>query len=134
MMNLLRETIDIIEENGKTYKDVRWVGSNDFCFTWDEFAAVASVEYDEGYGAPNVAEDLVIVGDDWWLERGEYDGSEWWEYKTTPRRPSRRMSPSSLIANDIGWEKLIDIEMGGKYNYRDDDRAKWLEENTKPID
>ena len=23
-------------------------------------------------------------GSDWWLERGEYDGSEWWEFRREP--------------------------------------------------
>ena len=31
--------------------------------------------------ALEVAEDLVVVGDNWWIERHEYDGNEWWEYK-----------------------------------------------------
>lgn len=26
----------------------------------------------------------MVVGDDWWLERHEYDGSEWWEFKRLP--------------------------------------------------
>ena len=29
----------------------------------------------------------VAVGDNWWLERAEYDGSEWWEFKTIPKEP-----------------------------------------------
>jgi hypothetical protein len=27
---------------------------------------------------------IIVVGKDWWLERHEYDGSEWWEFKTMP--------------------------------------------------
>lgn len=38
------------------------------------------------YGSGFVATDLVVVGKNWWLERGEYDGSEWWEYKESPKQ------------------------------------------------
>jgi len=44
-----------------------------------------SIKYYNSYGASCVALDLVVVGDDWWLERYEYDGKEWWEFKTLPR-------------------------------------------------
>jgi len=29
---------------------------------------------------------LTVAGDDWWLERHGYDGSEWWEFKTLPKK------------------------------------------------
>jgi len=51
------------------------------------------VEYDSGYGATKVAKDLVIVGEDWWLERCEYNGSEWWEFKTLPVKPKAHRVP-----------------------------------------
>ena len=41
--------------------------------------------YDNGFGGAEVHGDLKIVGNDWWMERGEYDGSEWWEFKTLPK-------------------------------------------------
>ena len=43
-------------------------------------------EYDEGYGG-QILFGTVIFKDGSWLERGEYDGSEWWEYKRTPKLP-----------------------------------------------
>jgi len=36
-----------------------------------------------------IRNDLYVVGEDWWLERGEYDGSEWWEFKRLPECPPR---------------------------------------------
>jgi hypothetical protein len=30
---------------------------------------------------------LIVVGKDFWLERHEYDGSEWWEFKSIPMEP-----------------------------------------------
>lgn len=87
--NLLKETLNVLERNGKTPADVEWVGSADgmLAISWKEFAEIAKdVEYDNGYGGAEVASDLVVVGKDWWLERGEYDGSEWWEFKKIPVR------------------------------------------------
>ena len=76
-MNLLNETLNILKENGKTPADVRWVGresANAKC-SWDDFAKQANFEYDNGYGIAEMPGDLIVAGDDWWLERAGYDGS-----------------------------------------------------------
>jgi hypothetical protein len=39
--------------------------------------------YDAGYGSQQL-DGLVLFNDNTWLERHEYDGSEWWEYKRCP--------------------------------------------------
>ncbi|MCD6125153.1 hypothetical protein J7J18_06655 [bacterium] len=86
--NLLKETLEILEQHNKKPEDVKWCGIPGFGYcSWNEFAAIADVEYDSGYGTAMVATDLVIVGEDWWLEREEYDGAEWWEFKTLPVKP-----------------------------------------------
>ena len=88
-MNLLQETLNDLKENEKNSADVRWVGRasiNAKC-SWDEFVKQANFEYYNGYGCREIPEDLVVVGDDWWLERAEYDGSEWWKFKTLPVEP-----------------------------------------------
>jgi hypothetical protein len=112
-MNLLTETIEALKP--REPKDVLWVGTRDVWFTWDEFAAIADVEYDAGFGAPEVAQDLLVVGNGWWMSRGEYDGSEWWDIHVPPTRPSRQAPPKSLTigqagANGVrcscGWEDL----------------------------
>lgn len=98
MMNLLEETICTLEEQGKTPSDVMWCGTEDFgFFTWDEFAKLADVNYDSGYGGEEVAMDLIIRGKNFWLERHEYDGSEWWEYKSLPKRPKFKRAPQALV-------------------------------------
>ncbi len=82
MANLLEETIEILEENDKTFDDVIGVCGNEFQISIEDFKLLANREYDDGYGSQEVASDLVVVGKDFWLERHEYDGSEWWEYKS----------------------------------------------------
>jgi len=61
-----------------------------------DFKELANCEYDSGYGALEVAKDLLVVGKDWWLERHEYEGLEWWEYKTMPARPKNYRKPLAL--------------------------------------
>lgn len=97
MTNLLKETLEKLSENGKSQTDVRWVGTRDMryasrtlaCGSWEDFAGFADFDYDAGYGGHEIDLALVVVGDDWWLERGEYDGSEWWEFKTLPQKSDK---------------------------------------------
>ena len=95
--NLLKETLEALWQHGKKSSDVKWCGTENGWCTWDEFAAVADVEYESEYGASKVAKDLVIVGEDWWLERREYDGSSWWEFKTLPVKPKAYRVPIQVV-------------------------------------
>jgi len=94
MKNLLEETCEILFEHKKMTADVKFVavklGSHgtDMCKgTWKDFQAISNFTYDDGYGGNEINSSLVVVGDNWWLERNEYDGSEWWEFKTIPTEP-----------------------------------------------
>jgi hypothetical protein len=44
------------------------------------------LEYDAGYGGQELF-GTVWLKDGTWLERGEYDGAEWWEHKVCPEIP-----------------------------------------------
>lgn len=99
MRNLKEETLYILEKHGKTPEDVRWVGCEEFAIPLQEFWVLAHKSYDSGYGAQEVAPDLMVVGDDWWLERHEYDGSEWWEYKATPKKPDTTRKVTAVIGD-----------------------------------
>lgn len=114
-MNLLKETIDCLTDNGHSIEDVIWVGSCDgnFAISWDDFTQIADIDYDSSFGHPEIATDLVVVGEGWWLEREEYDGSEWWEFKTHPKQHSSPRSFSRVTnPTGCGWEKLININKG----------------------
>ena len=86
MANLLKETKEILEQHDKTFDDIIFVGdkSDHTKMTVKEFLERANVEYDDGYGLEEINTALIVVGKDFWLERHEYDGSEWWEYKSMP--------------------------------------------------
>jgi hypothetical protein len=105
MTNLLQETIQELNRHNKTWDDVLWVGGSDFTISIEDFKKLANREYDNGFGAPEVALDLKVVGKDWWLERYEYDGAENWEYKTYPKKPLEQKSVQRVI-----WETLSEMQ------------------------
>ncbi len=96
MVNLLEETISILKANGKTKEDVLWIGNNEVYTDWESFEKVADVEYDDGFGVEEVARDLLIVGEDWYLSRGEYDGSEWWDFNKVIDKPKKKIELRAL--------------------------------------
>ena len=93
-MNLLHETIEILEDRNKI-NEVLYVTNGDAYMTWEEFKKEANFTYDAGYGGVVIDQDLKVVGSDWWLERREYDGSEWWSFQKLPtkRRTHRVFNP-----------------------------------------
>lgn len=48
---------------------------------------LASINYDNGYGGQELF-GTIVYKDGTWLERGEYDGSEWWECRQLPTEES----------------------------------------------
>jgi hypothetical protein len=102
MINLLQETLDTLKENGKSERDVIWAGCTDFQIPWKDFAEISNKEYDDSYGSNKVKMDLLIVGADFWLERHEYDGSEWWEFKTLPSMPNK-IETSKIAQEEAIW-------------------------------
>ena len=88
-MNLLKETIEFLKENGKCESDVLWVGTKLEYISWLLFKKYANCEYDNGFGGAEVNQGLIVAGKDFWLERYEYDGSECWVFKETPIMPDR---------------------------------------------
>ncbi|MCO4648822.1 hypothetical protein Si024_00226 [Streptococcus infantarius subsp. infantarius] len=108
MTNLWEETTTTLMEHGKTFKDVKYIQGSDFGITKENFEKVAKKsKYSSGFGAAEVADDLVVVGDNWWIERHEYDGSEWWEYKEKPKQISEIKEVSHLAGGM--WDKLAKL-------------------------
>ena len=84
--NLIDETMEALSSNGKTASDVKYVQTANGSFSWASFCEVGNFKYDSGYGGQEISYSLMIVGENWWMERHEYDGSEWWEFKCMPTK------------------------------------------------
>lgn len=114
-MNFLKETIGDIETAGKTPEQIIFIGSEESgheC-TWQEFLQLADFDYDAGFGAQEVATDLIIVFEDgskMW--RHEYDGSERWDYSTPFARPAEKKPINRLQvkSDQVGWRDLADVQ------------------------
>jgi hypothetical protein len=71
------------------YKESHSYSSLPIGFELDEFLSFLEeldFDYNNGHGGQHL-HGTVWFDDGSWMERGEYDGSEWWEYKTTPEIP-----------------------------------------------
>jgi len=111
-MNLLDETIKDVKDSGHSINDIIFIGSelSGHSCSWEEYIILADKEYDDRFGASEVATDLIIVfsdGQKMW--RGEYDGSEWWEYSTLFKKPEETFPIKNLFAVSVGWDSLKDI-------------------------
>lgn len=97
--SLLEETLKVLKDSGVRPEDVQYVLTSEVWMTWEEFAnAAKKVYYDSGYGSQEVDSSLKVIGTDWWLEREEYDGSEWWRFCTVPLRSVQCHDPNvSLV-------------------------------------
>ena len=122
-MNLKNETLQVLHNNGRRKADVKYVCGKDFQISLEQFWELSDTEYDSSYGAPEIATDLTLVGEDFWMERGEYDGFEWWDFHTMPDTtglPIREITALSVrqynaICNPrydkIGWETLSSLNV-----------------------
>lgn len=63
-----------------------YLKSNYTQIEWEYFLNQLDFEYENGYGTQHLY-GTVWLTDNAWLERGEYDGSEWWVYKQVPSLP-----------------------------------------------
>lgn len=115
--NLLAETERCFSELNFSWDDVAFIACDDFSISIENFRQVAATaDYDAGYGAPEVAQDLIIVfKNDSWLERDEYDGSEGWIYRHLPYKPETERKIHALVVgqkkNDAfpGWLGLEEM-------------------------
>lgn len=103
--NVKIELDDNILLKGKTYQDIAYaVIKKEDCDTFsteseeifilkpgytteelDRFLEdISRIEYDNGFGIQELF-GYVVFKDSTWLERAEYDGSEWWEAAAAPK-------------------------------------------------
>lgn len=108
--NLWKETIEKLESNGFTFDDVLSIYGNDFQITKENFEEIAkSTNYNNGYGGQEVASDLTILGNSFIMTRGEYDGSEWWEFNLLKAGSNEIKTIDKLVNPKRSWCTLAEI-------------------------
>ena len=119
-MNLREETPEALRIHGKSKEDIKYVCGEDFQISLEQFWELSDTEYDP-YGAPEIATDLTLIGEDFWMERGEYEGTELWDFHTMPDTtglPIREITALSVRQYNaihkpeygkIGWETLSEL-------------------------
>ena len=110
IVNFLKDTLNKMEENGVSPDDVLYVFNSFGYCSWEEFEKLANFDYNNGYGLVVIDLNLIVRGSDWWLERGEYDGSEWWKFCTTPSRSMRRHDPNVSLVYKWFEDEIEDEE------------------------
>lgn len=114
-MNFLEETKDDIKASGHKIEDIIFIGSEEsgHSCTWEEFEKLADVQYDSGFGGQEVATDLIIVfSDGAKMWRGEYDGSEWWNYSKPFVMPVNQKVVKRFVSERSSWGSLEELNEG----------------------
>ena len=116
MANLLEETLERMKGVGLGPEDIVFIGSADNEYSmagWREFEALADVEYNDGYGAPEVATDLEIrFQDGTHFVRAEYDGSEWWDAvmpRVNPESSTKPITRLIVSPEETGWMTISEL-------------------------
>ncbi len=106
-VNFKKEILHTLKGEGKTIQDIAYINVGDeyycrkekaespsFCrvkTTFEDWIDNQDFEYNAGYGMPIINEELAIVFKDGsWLEREEYDGSEWFAYRKKPENENKK--------------------------------------------
>ena len=98
MVNLLKETLELMVEYKLSPEQVIYVGDRESACSWEQFTQIANVSYDNGYGGHEILPALIIVFDNGMeFYRGEYDGSEWWNVHIPFN--AKNLPPQKLLTN-----------------------------------
>lgn len=91
LTNFRRETVNFMKNHKQCIENVDYIiVRKDKLIDKDSFFRVINkLSYDSGFGGHVIDLSLYIVFKDGsWMERSEYDGSEWWEYKSKLEKPN----------------------------------------------
>ena len=107
MFSIYESIIGCLEAHGKSIEDIEWVGSNDFSIPLDNFLKLATTT-EENEWEDDVPCDLVIVGNDFWIER-QYESDDsvhaWWEFRQLPQKPATEHKIKALNYNQFPLEE-----------------------------
>lgn len=92
-INAYDELIEKLNEIGKSLDDIKVISIRfnkynrekhyefEYIKKIDNVNDLKEIQYYDGYGIQELY-GYVVFNDNTWLEREEYDGSEWWEYRS----------------------------------------------------
>ncbi len=90
-MNAKKELLDHIGDREVKYvrviREHSYTNKETIEGALDEVLPRLDFEYDNGYGGQEL-EGTIWYSDGTWSDRGEYDGSEWWEHRECPSLPN----------------------------------------------
>lgn len=111
MTNLYKEFTSILECHDKTVDDVLYISDETgLCYKPEKIIEFfKTVNYDSGFGINFINLNLKIVlknGD--FIIRGEYDGSEWFEYMKVPKLDVELVEPCNFEVMVLANQDLPD--------------------------
>ena len=98
-MNIIYELDEEINASGHTPHDIKWLALNYGSYKtpyirlkpteglegYNQAVELYSlIDYNDGFGSQELG-GIIVFNDGSWLDRREYDGSEWWEFQQTPK-------------------------------------------------
>lgn len=102
-MTLYDSLFMCLQSNGKTLSDIRWVGCKEFTIPIENFLRLAEQTNDYLYA--NIAVDLLVVGENFWLERADEELREPWVFRSLPPKPTLVYSLKALALNDLSEQE-----------------------------
>ncbi len=114
MINFKKETLKAIKDSDHKIEDVMFVGSYNgkYRMNIDKFLEKSDFKYDNGYGASEIAVDLIVYFyDKSHLSRWEYDGSEGWKYnKALDYKKTDDYTDFNILGGDkFMWQTVKEI-------------------------
>lgn len=111
-MTLYEFTLICLKENGKDFNDIVWIGCKDFQITKENFITTSrKIEPDKPYFISTLPEDLIIVGDDFWLSRPVLYNedlkslSDIWIFNQMPIMPKIQKQIKTLSSSELSSEE-----------------------------
>ena len=91
-MNAKKELLEHIKDREVKYVQIKYMIDWDTNImiegTLEEVLPQLDFRYDDGFGGQELF-GIIWYNDGSWSDRGEYDGSEWWQYQKCPPLPVR---------------------------------------------
>lgn len=111
-MTLYDYTLECLKNNGKDFDDIVWIGCESFCITKENFIALSKKTHpDNLYAVSSLPEDLVLVGDDFWLSRPVLYNENFsslndiWIFNKKPTMPQQTRTVKVISTQELSYDE-----------------------------